>query len=197
MTDPGSIEVPGHAQWLLLALGEDVDVECASRADSLLNGQASPEFRDEVIAVMAGLSRQVQEQAVRLAAEEVAVVGAWMLLPAPGLLLPGPVATLRYAPLPAGWDAIAVAGRGAATRHGQPLVEELPTASGKAFAVRDRPVVALDDRQVVHESRSVVWLRPSSEECLCLTMNSADLVKAAWAAEPLAELAATVHWVAR
>lgn len=188
------LDVPGHAQWLLLSLAEDVDSECEARFDELTTGQATPEFRAETVALMAGLSRAVQGKAISLAEEEVAVVGAWMLMPAPGLLLPGPVATLQYAALPPGWGVREVATRGWPERHGQPVVTHLDTASGPAFAIRDRPVEIREDRRVVHETRSVVWIRPDTAESLMLTLSSADLVQAAVAAEPLAELAATVRW---
>ena len=197
MRGDSSLETPGHPRWLLLPLEGDVDVAATRVVEDLIGDIASRDFVEDTIAMVAGAARTVRQQSDELRDQDVLTYAALMLLPAPGLLLPGPVATLRIRPMsPADTDddALALCADLDADRHGQVDVEVLATPSGRALSVRFRPVVELEDGRVVNEHRLVLWPRREVGMLLELSLYSVDLVDAGAAAEPLQELAESIVW---
>lgn len=94
---PGDVtlDAPGHERWLPLPLDGDVDEAAAAVVDGLVGADASPTFRDETVAMVAGLSSLVRRQAEQPVPSGELTYAAWMLMPAPYLLLPGPFSTVR------------------------------------------------------------------------------------------------------
>lgn len=191
------ISVPGHGRWLPLPLEGDVDVEALTAARAL-TAQGTGDRVEDVAAMIAGHARTVRRQAERMAVEGIPTFLAWMLLPGPGALQPGPVALLRGFPLAATAsddDVLITVVDTGAERHGEIDVDRLDTASGPALAVRWRPVVRDGDGQrVVHEQRAVLWPDRHNEVVLVLSLYVVDLFDGAAAAEPLSELAAGLRW---
>lgn len=192
-----SLTAPAHPRWLLLPLEGDVDESAEDHVDAMIGGIATADFRDETVAMVAGLSRIVRRQAEELAKEQVLTYSAWMLMPAPGVLLPGPVATLRLrqlSPSDSDDDMIGAAGDLSADRYGAVDVDVLETTSGRALSVRYRPVHDVGDERVVNEHRLVLWPRRSDGMTLELSLYVTDLVEGGLAAEPLLELAHSIEW---
>ena len=191
------ISVPGHGRWLPLPLEGDIDVQ-ASRSASALTRQASGDRMEDVAALIAGSARTVLRQADRLAQDGIVTALAWSLLPAPGVLRPGPVALLRLFPLSptaSDDDVLTTVVDLSADRHGDVDVDRLDTASGPALTVRWRPAVRGEDGiRVVHEQRAVLWPDREHEVVLVLSLYVVDLVDGASAGEPLRELASAVRW---
>jgi hypothetical protein len=191
------ISVPGHGRWLPLPLEGDVDEQAAAAARTL-TAEAAGNRVEHVAAQIAGNARAVLRHAERMAREGIPTFLAWSLLPAPGVLEPGPVALLRGFPLPASAtddDVVTTVVDPAAERHGDIDVDRLDTASGPAISVRWRPVVRGDDgTRAVHEHRAFLWPDPGNEVVLVLSLHSLDLVEGAMAAQPMRELAASVRW---
>lgn len=191
------ISVPGHGRWLPLPLEGDVDAEALTAAQAL-TAEAAGDRVEVVAAMIAGHVRTVRRQAERMAAEGIPTFLAWMLLPGPGVLQPGPVALLRGFPLAATAsddDVVTTVVDTGAERHGEIDVDRLDTASGPAVAVRWRPVVRSEDGdRVVHEQRAVLWPDRSNEVVLVLSLYVVDLLDGAGAAQPLEELAGGLRW---
>lgn len=191
------ISVPGHGRWLPLPLKGDVDAQAATAAQELTRENPG-ELTEHVTAMIAGTARVVIRQAVEAAAEGIPTFLAWALLPAPGVLQPGPVALLRGLPLPARAtddDVIRTVVDFDAERHGGIDVDQLETASGPAWTVRWRPVANGDDgSQVVNEQRAVLWPDRGHEMVMVLSLYVADLLDGAGAERPLHELAAGLRW---
>jgi len=191
------ISVPGHGRWLPLPLEGDIDAQ-ASAAARALTQQAFGDRVEDVAALIAGSARTVLRQADRLAQDGIVTALAWSLLPAPGVLQPGPVALLRLFPLVATAsddDVLTTVVDLSADRHGGVDVDRLDTASGAALTVRWRPAVrGVDGVRTVHEQRAVLWPDREHEVVLVLSIYVVDLVDGASAGEPLQELAATVRW---
>ncbi|RBY96219.1 hypothetical protein DQ237_10155 [Blastococcus sp. TF02-8] len=191
------ISTGGHGRWLPLPLEGDVD-ERATAAARELTAQQSGDRVEQVAAVIAGTSRLVRRQAEQADREGIPTFLAWSLLPGPGILQPGPVALLRGFPLAADAtddDVVTTIVDPAAERFGDIDVDRLETASGTALTVRWRPVVRDDDgTRLVHEQRAVLWPDREHRALLALSLYVVDLVEGGAAAEPLAELAATVRW---
>lgn len=193
----------GHPRWLPLPLEGDVDETATALVDDLLldlGGETTRDFREETIAMVAGLSRAVRREAEQLLPGGTMTYSAWMLMPAPYLLLPGQVATLRLRDHPPGAsddDVIAAATDLGRERHGEVDVDVMDdTLAGRAVCVRYRPVVRLPDGSAaVNEHRVVLWPHPEAELVLELHLYSADLVESGRAAEPLLELARTISWI--
>jgi len=192
-----SLETPGHPRWLLLPLEGDVDVAATQVVEDLIGDVASRDFVEDTIAMVAGASRTVRQQSDELREQDVLTYAAFLLLPAPGLLLPGPVATLRIRPVsPADSDddVLALCADLAGERHGQVDVDVVTTPSGRALSVRYRPVVEVEDGRVVNEHRLVLWPRREVGMLLELSLYLVDLVEGGAAAEPLRELAESIVW---
>ncbi|SDF21907.1 hypothetical protein SAMN05660662_1393 [Blastococcus aurantiacus] len=191
------ISVPGHGRWLPLPLEGDIDAQ-ASAAASALTRQASGDRMEDVAALIAGSARTVLRQAGRLAQDGIVTALAWSLLPAPGVLQPGPVALLRLfplAPTASDDDVLTTVVDVSADRHGDIDVDRLDTASGPALTVRWRPAVRGEDGiRMVHEQRAVLWPDREHEVVLVLSLYVVDLVDGASAGEPLQELATAVRW---
>lgn len=189
------LRVAGHPRWLSVPLSGEPEQAAAAVVSGLVGGQ--PHVLHDTVAVLAGTSRLVRQEAERLRAEGVDTLLAWSLLPAPGLLVPGPVASLRVRPLPSGADDDAVLREVcdlARPHHGGVDVETVDTASGPALAVRYRPVRTVDGQRLVDEHRLVVWPRHEQAATLELSLYVVDLVDGGRAAGPLQELAAGVRW---
>lgn len=191
------ISIPGHGRWLPLPLEGDVDAQALAAARALTQ-QSSGDRVEDVAALIAGSARTVQRRAERLALDGILTALAWSLLPAPGVLQPGPVALLRLfplAPTAGDDDVLTTVVDLSADRHGDIDVDRLDTASGPALTVRWRPAVRGEDgiRQV-HEQRAVLWPDREHEVVLVLSIYVVDLVDGASAGEPLQELATTVRW---
>ena len=194
-----SLSAPGHPQWLPLSLASEGDVDEASAAivDRLVGDVASPDFRDETVAMVAGMSRIMRRQAEQRRQDQVLSYAAWMLMASPGLLLPGPVATLclrPLAPTDSDDDVIGAATDLGADRHGDVDVDVIETRAGRALSVRYRPVKEVDGLRVVDEHRVVLWPRRDAEMTLELSLYTTDLVEGGLAAEPLLELAHSIDW---
>lgn len=189
---------PAHDQCIPLPLDGDVDVEVAALVSGMIGHSASPEFINSTIAWVAGATRLAREDADQ--ARDVVLqttFGAWLLLPEPRLLRPGPVAFLRAGPLGPdanGDEALAAVFDLSAELFGQLEVEDLDTASGNAVCVRRRPVLVMDGERQVHEHRLVLWPRPEEEVVVFLSLYTIDLVAGGRAAQPFRELAASVSW---
>ena len=190
------ISVPGHGRWVQLPLEGDLDAQATATARTLT--ATTPALTDQVAAMIAGTARVVVRWVEQAAGEGIPTFLAWSLLPAPGYLQLGPVALLRGVPLAADAtddDVIRTVVDFDAERHGQVDVDQLETASGRAWTVRWRPVVhAPDGTRQVHEQRAVVWPHREREMALQLSFHVMDLLDGAGVAEPLAELAAGVRW---
>ncbi|WP_167759064.1 hypothetical protein, partial [Blastococcus sp. TF02A-35] len=125
---------------------------------------------------------------------------AWALLPAPGMVRPGPVALLRALPLPptaTDDDVLHAVVDPDAERWGEVDVDRPGTAAGRAWALRWRPVVpGADGSREVHEQRAVLWPVREHGVLLALTCYALDLLDGAEVAEPLLELASGLRWAA-
>lgn len=86
---------PGARTLAAAPLDGDVDEAAAAVVDGLVGADASPTFRDETVAMVAGLSSLVRRQAEQRVPSGELTYAAWMLMPAPYLLLPGPFSTVR------------------------------------------------------------------------------------------------------
>jgi hypothetical protein len=197
VSDGLQISVPGHGRWLPLPLEGDIDAQAETAAQALTRGQPGDLTR-HVAAMVAGTARVVVRQVEDMAREGIPTFLAWALLPAPGVLQAGPVALLRGLPLAADAtddDVIRTVVDFGAERHGGVDVDQLDTASGRAWTVRWRPVTHEDDgTRTVHEQRAVLWPDRQHEMVLALSLYVADLLDGAGAAEPLHELAAGLTW---
>lgn len=192
-----ALSAPAHPRWLLLSLEGDVDQAAQDHVDAMIGGLASAEFIEETVAMVAGLSRTARRLAEAWAKEQELTYAAWMLMPEPNLLLPGPLATLRVrqmSPADTDDDVIEAAMEPTAERHGPVDVDVLETASGRALSVRYRPVVERDGVRAVHEHRMVLWPRRPDGVTLDLSLYVVDLVEGGQAAEPLLELARSIEW---
>lgn len=191
------ISTGGHGRWLPLPLEGDVD-EQATVAARDITGEPSGELVERVAALIAGNARVVRRQVEQMAREGVPTFLAWSLLPGPGILQPGPVALLRGFPLAPDAtddDVVTAVVDLEAERFGDIDVDRLETASGTALTVRWRPVFRDDEgTRLVHEQRAVLWPDRAHRALLVLSLYVVDLLEGGSAAEPLAELAATVQW---
>ena len=191
-------DAPAHDRWLPLPLGGDVDQEAAALVRRVAGHSASTDFLETTTAWVAGTTRVVRREAQRVREELLRpTFAAWVLLPEPDLLLPGPVAFLRAGPL--GPDDGEDAALGSvvdlsAELHGQLEVEGIDTASGPARHVRRRPVRTVDGDRFVEEQRLVLWARPDLELVVHLSLYVVDLVQGGRAATPLRELGASLSW---
>jgi hypothetical protein len=191
-----TVEAPGLDRWLPVPTREPVDVQAEQGVRALVGDVASQDFLEETVAMVAGAARIVGRESEALG-PYVLTYGAWMLLPAPGLLLPGPVATLRLRPLDGSAsddDAVEACADLRGPRHGPVDVDVLDTASGRALTVRYRPVVEDDDGRAVHEHRLVLWRNRPTGMLLELSLYVVDLVEGGAAEEPLFELARGIRW---
>lgn len=190
------INVPGHGRWVQLPLEDDIDARAEASARALT--ATHPALTAEVTAMISGTARVVIRSVEQAAREGIPTFLAWSLLPTPGYLQLGPVAILRGVPLAVDAtddDVIRTVVDFDAERHGGVDVDQLETASGRAWTVRWRPVVrAADGTRTVHEQRAVLWPDRENQMVLQLSLYVADLLDGAGAAEPLAELAAGVRW---
>ncbi len=191
------ISVPGHGRWLPLPLEGDVDALAAAAARDLTAQQSGDEV-DDVTAIVAGTTRMVLRH-VRAAEDEgISTFLAWSLLPGPGVLQPGPAALLRGLPLPVDAsddDVVATVVPPDAERYGAVDVDQLETASGRAWTVRWRPVLRDESgSRLVHEQRAVLWPDREHGMVLCLSVYVLDLVEGATVAQPLHELARSLVW---
>ena len=191
-------DAPAHLQWLPLPLDGDVDQGAAALVQRVAGHSASADFLSTTTAWVAGTTRVVRRE-VRRVREELLrpTFAAWVLLPEPDLMLPGPVAFLRAGPL--GPDDGEDAALGSVVDlsvelHGQLEVEPLDTASGPALLVRRRPVRTVDGDRLVEEQRLVLWPRPDLEVVVHLSLYVVDLVEGGRAATPLRELGASLRW---
>jgi len=193
-----TLNAPGHDRWLPLPLEGDADVAAAAVIDGLVDADATPAFRDETVAMVADLSRLVRRQAERRGPTGELTYAAWMLMPAPYLLLPGPVAVLLLRPLSAADtddEIIAAATDLSVERHGPVDVDVLDsTPAGRALSVRYRPLVEGPGGPVVNEHRVVLWPHREYGMTLELHLYVSDLVEGGHAAEPLLELARGIRW---
>lgn len=191
------ISVPAHVRWVQLPIEGDLDAQAAARA-AQLTGQPDGELTAQVAAALAGTARIVVRGAVEAARAGIPTFLAWTLLPAPGVLRPGPVALLRGLPLPADAtddDVVRLIADPGAEHHRGIDVDQLDTASGRAWTVRWRPVLRAEDgTRLVHEQRAVLWPAREHGMALALSLYVADLLDGAGAAEPLEELAAGLRW---
>jgi len=185
-------------RWLLLPLTGDVDHEAAALVFDRVGHAASEDFLEMTTAWVAGTTRIARRDADRLlSGSHVPTFAAWVLLPGPRLLLPGPVAFLRAGPLAADAtddDALGAVVDLSAELHGELEVEGVDTASGPALLVRRRPVRDLDGVRAVEEHRLAIWPRPDLEAVVSLTLYVVDLVEGGAAAEPFRELATGLRW---
>ncbi|MCW2616596.1 MAG: hypothetical protein JWN08_3590 [Frankiales bacterium] len=191
-------DAPAHPRWLPLPLEGDVDQEAAALVQRVAGHSASPDFLETTTAWVAGTTRVVRREVQRVREERLRpTFAAWVLLPEPDLLLPGPVAFLRAGPLGRDDDADAALGSVVdlvAELHGPLEVEGLETASGPALQVRRRPVRTVDGDRLVEEQRLVLWARPDLEVVVHLSLYAVDLVEGGRAAAPLRELGASLRW---
>lgn len=198
MTDQFVLEAPAHDQWVPLPLEGDVDDEVAGLLGGMIGHSATPDLIEDTAAWIAGTTRIARRDSDRLRTEQLLpTFGAWVLLPEPRLLLPGPVAYLRAGPLrpdATDDDAIGSVIDLSAELYGGLEVDELETASGRAFSVRRRPVRLVDGVRAVDEHRVVLWPRPQLELVVHLSLYVVDLVEGGRAAGPLRELAASLRW---
>jgi hypothetical protein len=191
------LDVPSHPHWVGLPLAGDVDVEAAAVVQGMIGHSASPDHLDATTAALAGVTRIARRHVDRVSAGRRSTVAAWMLLPAPLVLVAGPVAFLHAGPLAADArpdDALAAVVDLAADRHGELEVEDLDTASGTALSVHVRPVRVADGERLVDDSRVVLWPSPRDGLVLYLSLYVVDLVEGDRAAEPFLELARSVRW---
>ena len=191
-------DAPAHRQWLPLPLDGDVDQETAALVQRVVGHSASADFLSTTTAWVAGTTRVVRREVQRVREELLRpTFAAWVLLPEPDLLLPGPVAFLRAGPLGPDDDQDAALGSVvdlSAELHGPLEVEALDTASGPALHVRRRPVRTVDGDRLVEEQRLVLWPRPDLEVVVHLSLYVVDLVEGGRAATPLRELGASLRW---
>lgn len=91
--DSFSFEAPPHEQWLELPFVGDVDEESAALVEAMIGHSATNELVEATTAWVAGSARIARRDSERLRAEaRRPTFAAWVLLPAPRVLLPGPVA---------------------------------------------------------------------------------------------------------
>ncbi|HEU0103145.1 MAG TPA: hypothetical protein VFR07_12580 [Mycobacteriales bacterium] len=186
-------DVPGHPRWLALPLEGDADEQARAYVQQVYDPDVDQEVLAQTVAVVAGMSRLVR----RSAEDGPPTAAAWTLLPPSGEAAPGPLALLRYLPLPENGtddDAIELL-LDPADEHWGPIdVADLETASGRALSLRFRPVVVRDGDRQVHELRAVLWPRPAAGLALVLSVYVVDLLAGAEVGGPLEELGASVVW---
>jgi len=191
-------EAAAHDQCVPLPLQGDVDVEVQALVLGMIGHSASPDFIEGTTAWLAGSTRLARKDAERSLSERgLPTFGAWVLLPEPRLLQPGPLAFLRAGPLATGAsddDALGAVFDLSAELYGELEVDALDTASGDAFVVRRRPVLTVDGERQVHEQQLVLWPRPDDEVVIHLSVYAVDLVQGGRAGQPLRELAASLCW---
>lgn len=191
-------EAAAHDQWVPLPLDGDVDDEAAGLVQLMIGHSASPSLLAETTAWIAGTTRLVRREVDRVRTELLRpTFAAWVLLPEPRLLRPGPVAYLHAGPLEPGGtddDALACVVDLSAELHGRLDVEELDTLSGPALLIRRRPVRVVEGVRAVDEQRLVLWARPELELVVHLSLYVVDLVEGGRADGPLRELAASLRW---
>ncbi len=196
--DAFTFDSTAHDQWVPLPLEGDVDDEVNALVHSMIGHSASEELLAATIAWMAGTTRIARRDVDRVRTDQLRpTFAAWVLLPEPRVLLPGPVAYLRAGPLGAdatGDDALGSVVDLSAELYGELEVEELTTASGQALLVRRRPVRVTDGVRAVDEQRLVLWPRPELEVVVHLSLYVLDLVEGARAAGPVRELATALRW---
>jgi len=193
-----SLSAPAHPRWLALPLEGDVDRAAAVHVEALIGGEASTAFIAETTAMVAELSGIVRRQAEAFRRGDVLTQFAWMLMPAPNLLLPGPIATLyvRWPPPDASQDdSIAAACDLNIEREGEVDLSFLETASGPALHVRYHPVLQIDGERVVAEHRVVLW--PRYDDSMTLELSSFSLAtgQGEQRGDPLLERARSIEWV--
>lgn len=187
------IDVPGHPRWLALPLTGDVDAEAQAYAERLFDGPVEPDVLAATVAVVAGTARVAR----RSAEDGPPTAMAWTLLPERGPVAPGPLALLRYLPFRATGsddDLVELLLDPAEEVWGPVEVDDLETASGRALALRFRPVVVRGGVREVHELRAALW--PGRDQGLAVVLSSyvVDLLLGAQVAEPFDELARSVRW---
>lgn len=197
---PGSFtfDTLAHEQWVPLPLLGDVDDEVAALVNSMIGHSASPDLVDSTTAWIAGTTRIARRKIERLRVEALRpTFAAWVLLPEPRMLRPGPVAYLQAGPLSpqaTDDDAIASVVDLSAELFGPLEVAPLDTASGPAFLLRRRPIRVTDGVRGVDEQWVVLWPRPDLKVVVTLSLYVVDLVAGGRADGPLQELAAALRW---
>lgn len=192
------ILLPGHARWLPLLLeGDPVDALVEEQVADLIGEVSDGDRREQVTAVVAGVTRRAREVAGAAEADGVMTLAAWMHLREPGMLEAGPVAFLRAFVVEGAvrLERVVELVVGDGERYGSVEVADHDTASGPAAAVRVRPVVDSvdgDGGRAVHEQRLVVWHRPRLDAAVVLSAYVTDLVLGAELGTPLLELAAGI-----
>jgi hypothetical protein len=189
--EDGSIDAAGHENWVPLPLDMPLERLQADLVERYAEAMSRDELETNVAAVV-GVARTL---AASPSWEEtgVATCAAWEWVRDPRTFVPAATAVLRATVVDPGRtvdDCIALV-VGDTPLQGGPVVTEVETASGTAYAVRFRPVVRGDGGDdEVHQVVAVLWPRLEARVLFVLTTYTTDLVEGADLGDSLEELAA-------
>ncbi|MGZ4591012.1 MAG: hypothetical protein ACXV4A_08820 [Actinomycetes bacterium] len=187
----GFIDAAGHDHWVPLPLDVPLEQLEADLGERYAGTMPRAELANSVAAAI-GVARTL---AASPSWEEtgVATCAAWQWVRDPDTFVPAATAVLRATAVDAGQTVDDCIGLvvGDTPLQGGPVVGEVETSSGTAYAVRFRPVVRGDrGDSEVHQVVAVLWPRLESRVLFVLTTYTTDLVEGAELGDALEELAA-------
>lgn len=191
-TDGPQVEFGGFAPWLPIPLDGDVDGLVALVDELFVDDPASAEVKRASAAALAGIGRQVSEQAD----DEYLPVAAWVLLADEGRRL-DPLAVVTFGALqtPPGFTTTDVIEQmcSEVDLYQPPAITDVETLSGPSTLVRLRRYTGEGADQLLSEIISVIWMSRSMDLAFVLgTTPIDDLVLAAHVGDAMVPLAQSV-----